>query len=159
MEINNFLYETFFHQLRGAKRMKLTDRQIKTLELIKANSLKGIETTQREIYENQPTEYVWNDDPYIHDHCSSIWRDIEAINTSDEVDEIIVIKNNTYKFAESCAEANAAAQKYLDKAVITFKRYWRVMKKIKQDGQGKIFEPDEFYDTYLKGKLYESDNH
>ena len=98
----------------------LTSRQKATYELIKKNSLEGKITTQRDLFENYPISehkdgYVWNDSPYNHDNCSQIWRDVVAINFSEEVEEIIIAKDFTYKIATNEPEATISAKRYLSR--------------------------------------------
>lgn len=139
----------------------LTTRQKVTYELIKKNSLAGRITTQREIYENYPASeeqqqgYKWNDKPYSHDNCSVIWRDIVAINFSDEVEEIIIQDNFTYKIARNGLEATIFAKRYKDTAIAKFKRYGAILRKIKANGTGELTEIEseiKFIDTFMNEK-------
>lgn len=134
----------------------LTSRQKATYELIKKNSLAGIITTQKQICDNFPISehkdgYVWNDSPNTHDNCSRIWSDIVAINFSEEVDQIIVAKNFTYKIAKDKEEAEEFANYYLRGGLRKLKRYWQIVKKIKLDGQGALFPDIRFIEAYLGG--------
>lgn len=134
----------------------MTERQLATYSLIKKNSLEGKITSQRQLYENYPISehkdgYVWNDSPNTHDNCSRIWSDIVAINFSEEVDQIIVVKNFTYKIAKDKQEAEQFANYYLRGGLRKLKRYWQIVKKIKLDGQGALFPDIRFIEAYLGG--------
>ena len=134
----------------------MTERQLATYSLIKKNSLEGKITSQRQLYENYPISehkdgYVWNDSPNTHDNCSRIWSDIVAINFSEEVDQIIVVKNFTYKIAKDKQEAEQFANYYLRGGLKKLKRYWQIVKKIKLDGQGALFPDIRFIEAYLGG--------
>lgn len=134
----------------------MTERQLATYSLIKKNSLEGKITSQRQLYENYPISehkdgYVWNDSPNTHDNCSRIWSDIVAINFSEEVDQIIVAKNFTYKIAKDKQEAEQFANYYLRGGLRKLKRYWQIVNKIKLDGQGALFPDIRFIEAYLGG--------
>lgn len=138
--------------------IELTTRQLKTYALIEWNSKNNKLTSQREIYEEYPITkfkdgYVWNDDPHIHDHCSQIWHDIERLNFAPTIDKIIVCKNFTYKFADSDKEALECADCFLKKGLKALKRHWRIVHKVKANGQGNVFSPDEYIEAYLKKGL------
>ena len=138
----------------------LTTRQKVTYELIKKNSLAGRITTQREIFENYPISehkdgYKRSNNPYNHDNCSQIWSDIVAINFSDEVKEIIIQDNFTYKIARNGLEATIFAKRYKDTAIAKFKRYGAILRKIKANGTGELTEIEseiKFIDTFMNEK-------
>lgn len=139
----------------------MTERQLATYSLIKKNSLEGKITTQRQLFENYPISehkdgYVWNDSPYNHDNCSQIWRDIVAINFNDEISEIVVVKNFTYKIAKNKEDAEEFATSYLRGGLRKMKRYWQIIKKIKLDGQGRFTELEphiEFINSFVGGRI------
>ena len=119
----------------------ITTRQQATLDLIKANSLQGKTTTQREIYQNYPYDkddradgYIWNDNLAVHDHCSMVWKDIVDINF-DKDSEIIIAKDFTYEIAKTPLEATKFALGYKNKGIRQFMRYVAIMTKIKANGQ------------------------
>lgn len=136
----------------------MTERQLATYSLIKKNSLEGKITSQRQLFENYPISehkdgYVWNDSPYNHDNCSQIWKDIVAINFSDEVEEIIIAKDFTYKIATNEPEATIFAKRYLYSGLRKIARYGAIKRKIKANGVGKFSEDNEelhFIDTFLE---------
>ena len=136
----------------------LTSRQKATYELIKKNSLAGIITTQKQICDNFPISehkdgYKRSNDPYSHDNCSQIWKDIVEINFSDEVEEIIIAKDFTYKIATNEPEATIFAKSYLYQGLRKIARYGAIKRKIKANGVGKFSEDNEelhFIDTFLE---------
>lgn len=136
----------------------LTSRQKATYELIKKNSLEGIITTQKQICDNFPISehkdgYKRSNDPYSHDNCSQIWKDIVAINFSEEVEEIIIAKDFTYKIATNEPEATIFAKRYLYQGLRKIARYGAIKRKIKANGVGMFSEDNEelhFIDTFLE---------
>lgn len=136
----------------------LTSRQKATYELVKKNSLVGIITTQKQICDNFPISehkdgYKRSNNPYNHDNCSQIWKDIVAINFSDEVEEIIIAKDFTYKIATNEPEATIFAKRYLYQGLRKIARYGAIKRKIKANGVGKFSEDNEelhFIDTFLE---------
>ena len=138
---------------------KLTPRQWATYRLIKSNSLKGLKTTQKEIFENV-NGYVWNEEVAAHDHCVAIGTDVRAINLSFETEKIICYKNFEYWLGtkEECDAFLDDLWKQLSPRLI---RYWFYKKKLSQDGQGKLISKQmkpidadsqarEFVESYLK---------
>lgn len=138
----------------------LTSRQKATYELIKKNSLAGIITIQKQICDNFPISehkdgYKRSNNPYSHDNCSQIWKDIVAINFSNEVNEIIIADNFTYKIARNSLDALNFAKRYKDTALAKFKRYGAIIRKIKANGTATLTEVEseiEFIDTFLSEK-------
>lgn len=140
----------------------LNNRQLTTLKVITENTLKGEITVQRELYWSYPSSkyndgYKWSEDEKAHDHCSAIRSDIEKINMSSEVDKIIIPKNFTYKIAESEEEAKELADYYLKKALLSLRRHRTIVRKMRLNGQGKLLDEDEYYETYLRKGLQNED--
>ena len=155
--------------------MSLTTRQWATYNLIKQNSLNGKKTTQREIYENYPDKlfkdgYIWaNKDGVNHDNCVTIWSDIEKINFSEEIEKIVISKNYIYWLCENDEEAEKYAQKYFSDGIKKLKRYYRIVGKVKKNGQYKLLstrgdiiddesKARDFVETYLRkfDELYDT---
>lgn len=140
----------------------LNNRQLTTLKVITENTLKGEITIQQELYWAYPSSeyydgYRWSRDEKSHDRCSAIWSDIEKINMSNEVDKIIIPKNFTYKIAESEEEAKELADYYLKKALLSLRRHRTIVRKMRLNGQGKLLDEDEYFETYLKRGLQNED--
>ncbi len=112
----------------------MTSRQWRLYDFIKERTIQGDTLTQKDICDNL-TEYVYNDRP--NDKCPMIWRDVDFINHSLEVEKIIVVDKFTYRIGTR-EESEAYAEKLLIGAVKKFKRYWSVYNKIRKDGQGKL---------------------
>ena len=139
----------------------LSTRQWKTYNLIKMNSMRGRTTTQREIVDNYPAEiykdgYVWNNNPKVHDHCSTIWQDINRINAEWNIQKIVIWDDNyNYKIAETASEVEAFCQKlYWEKAMAKLWRHGNLMRKVKRDGQCRLFFKErtkarEFWQTFF----------
>ena len=136
----------------------MTERQLATYSLIKKNSLEGKTTSQHQLYENYPISehkdgYKRSNDPYSHDNCSQIWKDIVEINFSEEVEEIIIAKDFTYKIATNEPGATIFAKRYLYQGLRKIARYGAIKRKIKANGVGKFSEDKEelhFIDTFLE---------
>lgn len=138
---------------------KLTQRQLTTYELIKNNSLINKETTTEEIISNYPYSnerkdgYIKNSNEKVHDICIAIWSDIDTLNKSVDIDKIIIkdSKALTFKLAANKDEAMIYIDKFKNKALKAFKRYWALIEKINKDGQGE-FNNDtlHFKETFLE---------
>lgn len=116
---------------------ELTPRQWELWRLIEHNSLvEHRKTTQKEICE-KIDGYEWSNEPYVHDHCSKIWRDIKANNESLEHDKVIISKNFEY-WMGSQRETEEFLNTLWKSLVPRLKRYWRYLYKAKLDGQGKL---------------------
>lgn len=144
----------------GIYDINLTTRQWKTYNLIRSNSFNNKTTSQREIVDNYPINvykdgYVWNNNPKVHDHCSTIWQDINKINAEYNIQKIIIWDDNyNYKIAENEQEVEKFCNKlYWEKAVAKLWRYGNLMRKIKRDGQCRLFtdktEAREFWQTFF----------
>lgn len=143
----------------------LNTRQWRTYELIKRNTLMGRTTTQREIVDNYPAPfykdgYVWNDDPRTHDHCSTIWHDLDKINGQDNMPKAIIWDEDyNYKIAEDRDEADAFCKRmYWSKAMAKLWRYGNIMRKVNRDGQTRIMFTDEteardYWQTFFHNHL------
>lgn len=122
----------------------MTEREQATYDLIVKNSKNGYITSKREIVDNYPFSperkdgYTWNEDPSVHDECSAVWHDINAINFSDK-DEIIISEKGFY-WVGSREEAKQFIQAYFDKQCSpSLKRYWNLLRKYKTDGAVDVF--------------------
>jgi hypothetical protein len=151
------------------KLMELTTRQWRTYNLIKENSLNGRKTNQYEIYAYTPAGvykdgYVWNNNPTSHDKCPMIWSDIEKLNFSNKIEKVIVFKDFEYWIAKDEDDAKEFAKKYLADALKKLKRHWRIINKVKLDGQMKLLSTDgnaideksnarDYVETYLLKEL------
>lgn len=122
----------------------MTDRQTILYKYIVS---KG-KTTQFDICHDLPHLYIWSQDDKAHDHCTTVWSDITAINNDEQAEQIIIIDNFTYSIGtkEQCEEY---AESFKRKALNAFKRYWNVQRKINRDGQGNIFDEKEFIRSFI----------
>lgn len=95
--------------------------------------------THEEICEALPNDFKMNH-VAIKKKCSSmIQRQIIEINSSREIEKIIMYRNQSYKLATSQEEAlEFVNNKLLYKGCRILKRYWQLRDKIMKDGQGKL---------------------
>lgn len=145
----------------------LSTRQWRTHDLIVANSQNGKITTQRDIYNNYPYDRELRPDGYRwreksgenHDHCTSIWEDINKINASSLIHKIIIPKNFTYKVAENQQEVKDFIEEYyLAPAMAKLWRYSNLQRKARRDGQCRLPLKDktkerEYFESFIKKPL------
>lgn len=128
----------------------MTNREQATYDLIVKNSEQGYITTQREIYENYPYDpeerkdgYVWNENPKVHDHCSTVWKDINNIN-AERGNKPIISSNYVYTVPHNYEELKEFAKEhYWGKAMSALWRYSNLLRKGRMNGQMSLFETDE----------------
>ena len=140
------------------KLLTLFQKRFRAYDGKATSSLEGKTTSQHQLYENYPISehkdgYKRSNDPYSHDNCSQIWKDIVEINFSDEVEEIIIAKDFTYKIATNEPEATIFLIVYLYQGLRKIARYGAIKRKIKANGVGKFSEDNEelhFIDTFLE---------
>ena len=135
----NRLYETH-----------LTTRQWKTYNLIKRNHRMGRVTTPREIVDNYPCSlykdgYVWTDNPRNHSHCSTIWQDVNDINSEWNIAKILIWDEDyNYKFAEDQQEVKDFCNRiYWKKAMSKLWRHGNLTRKMRRDGQCRFLFDDK----------------
>ena len=142
---------------------KLSDRQKRTFNLIKNNSFLRRTTSQKELVDNYSAMihedgYVWNNNPKVHDHCSTIWQDINKINLDRNIHEVVIWDDNyNYKLADNAEEVEAFCQKlYWEKAMAKLARQGNLMRKVKRDGQANLFKEEnmrEYWQTFLQSHI------
>lgn len=118
---------------------KLTSRQWALYNLVKEYSEKGIALEQDFIVDSIKG-YEHSKNPKNHNDCTSVWSDVwgdNGINWSSEVDKIIVIDNFTYKLGNE-KDLEMYAKDLQKKALRGLKRFWAIIKKMKNDGQLKL---------------------
>lgn len=123
--------------------MALTDREKLIYSIISAHTVadsKGY-ATQREIFEEvnyeMPGELQWNESSKSHDHCFPIWHAVTRINSSDEVDKIVIIDDFRYRLATE-EEAKEYISELKSQALRKLKRVSDIMRKYRMDGQGDL---------------------
>lgn len=110
---------------------------------------------QQELLEALP-ELKWSETT-SHDKCPKIWSLVQEINNSDEIEKVILIKNFTYKIATE-EEAKEYVKELMNNRIVPrLQRYWRIVKKMKLDGQYNLFKED-FIKSYLENKGEENGN-
>lgn len=156
------MYEqmSIFDDFSDKSTSNLTERQKSTYHIIKRNSYYGRTTSQKELVDAYSNEmykdgYVWNNNPKIHDHCSTIWSDINKINKDAQIHEIIIWDDSyNYKLAESSKEVEEFCDRvYLTKAFAKLVRSANLIRKVKRNGTYNLFADksklDEFWHTFL----------
>lgn len=128
----------------------LTTRQWKTYNLIRDNSLLGRVTTPREIVDNYSCNmykdgYVWTDNPRNHSHCSTIWQDVNDINSEWNIAKILIWDEDyNYKFAETPEEVKEFCNRiYWKKAMSKLWRHGNLTRKVRRDGQCRFLFDDK----------------
>ena len=127
----------------------LTPRQWRTYNLIKRNSMCGRVTTPREIVDNYSSfesddGYVWTDNPRIHCHCSTIWQDVNVINSEWNIAKILIWDENyNYRVASSPEEVKEFCNRiYWKKAMSKLWRHGNLLSKVRRNGQCRILFED-----------------
>lgn len=121
----------------------MTNRQQALYELIKSKN--GEKITQNELIKSGLYSRV---DATSHDACPSIWKDVNKINNDTTVEYIIIIDNFTYRIGTK-QECEEYASKFKDKALKAFNRYWNLTKKINKNGQGNVFDKEQFIRSFI----------
>ena len=103
---------------------------------IKERSLNGEKTTVRDVCEQFPETYHLNDKESNFTNCPNLYKDIDLLNSSYQIEKIIVKDYNNFHLATK-EDANKYANKIKFKALKLLKKYWVVQRKIDKDGQGK----------------------
>lgn len=127
------LFDYLKQKEENDKDTHLTPRQWATYRLIKENSLNGLKTTQKEIFE-KVNGYVWNEEITAHDHCVAIGSDVRAINLSYETEKIICYKDFEYWLGTK-EETENFINDLWEQLAPRLVRYWFYKKKVAQNGQ------------------------
>lgn len=142
----------------------LTERQKKTYNLIKKNSLLGRITTIRDIVDNYSIEfykdgYSWDRRNESHNPCPAVWQDINRINNDNDIHEVIIWTNSyEYKLAEDAKEVKSFCKElYWKRAMAKLGRYSNLMRKVSRDGQYRLFKTKEnareYWQTFMTEHL------
>lgn len=115
----------------------LNPRQWGLYHLIKGATMRGETLTIKNICEIMPDEYQYSPSEKNYSNCPTIYKDIDVINASFEVEKIIIKNNNNIKIATE-EEAIAEATKIQIRALKLLRKYWEIYGKISADGQGKL---------------------
>ena len=119
------------------KNISLTPTLWDLYNFIKHRSLQGEKTTVKDICDFLPNTYHLNAKESNFSNCPNLYKDIDLINESSEVEKIIVKDNNNFHLATE-EEAYAYEQKLKIRALKLFKKYWAVNFKISNNNQGKL---------------------
>lgn len=136
----------------------LTPRQWATYRLLKIME----EVTQKDIVDNYPYDpvnrkdgYVWNDSPKCHDHCPSVWTDINDINNNPDIHKIIIADHFVYSIARNKEQVESFIKEtYYKPAIAKLVRLSNIRKKVARNNQGKlIFNDDskerDYWETFI----------
>ena len=122
-------------------KFRLTPRQWALYRLIERNTEEGRKTTQNEICA-LIEGYEWNEkSANAHDHCVSIWTDIngaKGLNFSSEIQKTIISDNFEYWIGNK-EEVEEYQKKLWRDLYPRLVRYWNIVSKAKMDGQGQLF--------------------
>lgn len=134
------MYEQFIEEPKANNvESSLTPRQWELYRLIYNNSIfEHRKTTQKEICD-KIQGYEWNESNNTSDHCSAIWSDVTANNTSLEHEKVIITEKYVY-WIGSERETKKFLQKLWRDLSPRLKRYWNYVKKIGYDGQGRLYD-------------------
>ena len=114
----------------------LTPEEWELYRLIKYNSeVLDRRTSQKEIADKLGLK--WNDDPKAHDHCTKVWTLIKNLNESNEIEKVIISFNFEYWLGNE-QETKVYMDKLWNDLEPRLTRYWKYLKKIKKNGQGKL---------------------
>lgn len=131
----------------------MNERAQKTYNLILENSCLGRKTTQREIYE-KVGGYEWNESETAHDNCPAIWKDIKDINECMDIDQVVISKNFEY-WVGTKEETEQYLQDLWKALAPRLKRYWLFSKKLKLDGNVKLFQENgnDYYECFIRSEI------
>lgn len=132
----------------------LTERRKLLYEYIKGQAMIDEDKwiTQKEICDAMPLEFTLNHKAVKKMCCSYIHREIMEINKDQDVHEIILYKNQTYRLAKNQDEARIfLREKLLHKGLRMLKSYWNLMSKVSKDGQ-LDFNGEEFK-TFIANEI------
>lgn len=115
----------------------LTPKLWQLYNFIKARTLAGEKTSVKDICEEMPEDYYLNEKESNFSNCPKLYKDIDILNESTEIEKIIVKDNNNFHLATE-EEANEYSAKLKLRALKLLKKHWIVENKISVDGQGKI---------------------
>lgn len=119
----------------------MNNRQWKLYNFLKISAQKNPDkwVTHEEICAALPDDFKMNHVAVKKKCCSMIQQQVIEINSSSEIEKIIMYKNQSYKLAASSEEAiDFIKKKLLYKGCRILKRYWQLYDKIINDGQGKL---------------------
>lgn len=104
---------------------------------IKHRTLSKEKTTVKDICDFMPNVYKLNAKESNFSNCPNLYKDIDILNASYEIEKIIVKDNNNFRLATK-EEAEIYEQKLKIRALKLLKKYWIVNNKIAVDGNGKL---------------------
>lgn len=104
---------------------------------IKERSLNKEKTTVKDICTAMPEFYNVVESEHNYSNCPALYRDIDLINESTEIEKIIVKDNNNFHLATE-EEAKRYSLRLRARALKLFKKYWIVEQKISNNDQGKL---------------------
>lgn len=148
----------------------MTQRQLNLLNLIIKLTAEYGSASQQDIYccmsyeANGKNGYKWNDNPKCHDHCPTIWKDINAINSDNDSEYIIISPSPfVYKIAQTKEEVEKFIfETYHKPALLKLARESKMRKKLAKNGYGELaFDESgecKFWET-LKQELKEEISH
>lgn len=104
---------------------------------IKDRSLNKIQTTVQDICIFFPEYYTLNAKECNYSNCPTLYKDIDEINASYELEKIIIKDNNNFQLGTE-DQCMRYAQKLRNQAFKQLKKYWNIERKIQHNGKGKL---------------------
>ena len=117
---------------------KLTTHQWRLYDFIKLHTELGVsELKVKDIVDAFPNEYYLKERDGNYSNCPQLYKDIDTLNASYEIDKIIIKNNNNFKVANE-EEAKAYYNKNMTRAINYFMKAHQVRWKMNKDNQGKL---------------------
>ena len=109
--------------------------------------------TQEEICEALPEHFKLNHLAVKKMCCSYIHGHVMAINQDENIEQIVLYRNQTYKLAKDFNEAkDFLKNKLLIKGCKMLKRYWSLLDKANKDGQANL--DGEEFKTFINERIF-----
>lgn len=104
---------------------------------IKDRTMHKVATSVEDVCTWLPEYYTNNAKECNYSNCPTLYKDIDLINESVEIEKIIIKDNNNFYLGteEQCKEY---ALKLRIKALKQLKKYWNIYRKMENNGKGKF---------------------
>lgn len=137
----------------------LTPDLWKLYNFIKDRSLLKQKTTVKDICNYMPEVYHLNEKQSHFSNCPKLYKDIDVLNHSYQIECIIVKNNNNFQLVTR-EEGLKYEAKLKNRALRAWRQYWDIHSKNSMDGQGKCIsaankpideksKAREFYKAFL----------
>ncbi len=116
--------------------MSLTTEQWEIYDFVKCATTMGLTLTVKDFCNRFPEKFKLIERDGNYSNCPDLYKEIDNINSSYEIEKIIIKNHNRFKLATK-EEAQKAHQRLKDKAIRLLVKASIMSSKIKADGQGK----------------------